>query len=190
VQEKELRSLQKKRKRTVQATLGGPRDPWKRITNLESLPGLPDHVEAHIRKYPGVDHAEKFLRVLSLASNCGQYNSQDNLGDAFMARYTWTQQVERRDEQVHILQLSNDLFWFDIMQLLRPQGTGRVGDVMRDELDKFLTPLDVEGMGLDKEKVIDKVGTWSIRGAKLNKLCNSWSAGVILVLHKELSRNL
>lgn len=182
--------MQKKRKRTAEATLGGARDPWKRITNLDSLPQLPEHVKAHIRKYPDIKDAEKFLRTLSLTSNCGQYNSQNDLGDAFMARYSWTQQVERRDDQVHILQLFNDLFWFDMMQLLRPQGTGRVGGVMRDELDKFLTPLELEGMDLDKEEVMANVGKWSIRGAKVNKLCNSWSAGVMLVLHKELSRNL
>ncbi|KAI4923511.1 hypothetical protein J4E85_008550 [Alternaria conjuncta] len=189
VQEKELSPLLKKRKHVPEVLLGGPRDPWKRITNLEHLPEVPEYVNAHIRKHPGNAEDEKFLGILSLTSNCGQYNSTNDLGNAFMARYSWTQQVERRDDKIHILQLFNDLFWFDIMQLLRPRGTGRVGAIMRDELDKFLTPLDFDQMKLQKEEVMENVGDWSIRGSKINKLCSRYGPGVIIVLHRQLSRS-
>ncbi|CAO2652458.1 Nn.00g007410.m01.CDS01 [Neocucurbitaria sp. VM-36] len=191
IQEKELRPLQKKRKKAsgAEVILGGPRDPWKRITNLSQLPKLANHVSIHIQKYPDSEDAEKFLRTLALTSDCGEYDSKHDLGNAFMARYAWTQRVERRDEQVHVLQLFNDLFWFDMMQLLRPKGTGRVGGVMRDELDKFIAPLDFEFMKLEKDVVIANVGDWSIRGSKINKLCNYFGPGVILILHKELSRS-
>lgn len=180
----------KKRKHVPEVLLGGPRDPWKRITNLEHLPEVPEYVNAHIRKHSGNAEDEKFLGILSLTSNCGQYNSTNDLGNAFMARYSWTQQVERRDDKIHILQLFNDLFWFDIMQLLRPRGTGRVGAIMRDELDKFLTPLDFDQMKLQKEEVMENVGDWSIRGSKINKLCSRYGPGVIIVLHRQLSRSL
>ncbi|KAJ5062908.1 hypothetical protein J3E72DRAFT_373639 [Bipolaris maydis] len=179
----------KKRKRGLKSQLGGPGDPWKRITNLEILPALPVFVTTHLKKYPADTEAENFLRALSLASNCGQYSSADDLGNAFMARYKWTQQVERRDEKIHIFQLFNDLFWFDMMQLLRPHGTGRVGAMMRVELDRFLTPLDFDKMGLQKHEVMANVGDWSIRGAKIHKLCVRYGPGVILVLHKQLSRS-
>ncbi|OAL49475.1 hypothetical protein IQ07DRAFT_644635 [Pyrenochaeta sp. DS3sAY3a] len=67
--------------------------------------------------------AETFLRMAGLTSNCGDYMTREVLGDAFVARYHWTNQVDRREEQVRVLQLFNDLFWFDMMHLLRPKGT-------------------------------------------------------------------
>jgi hypothetical protein len=130
------------------------------------------------------------MRTLALTSKCSEFSSKDDLGNAFMARYAWTQRVERRNEQTQVLQLFNDLFWFDMMQLLRPKGTGRVGGVMRNELDRFLTPLGFQSMNLEKETVISNVGNWSIRGAKINMLCNYFGPGIILILHRELSKNL
>jgi hypothetical protein len=184
--------VSKKRKITPSNELivGGPKDPWKRITNMTQLPALSEYIAGHIAKYPTQDDTEKFLRTLALTSNCGDYSSKDDLGNAFMARYTWTQRVERRNEQTQLLQLFNDLFWFDMMQLLRPKGTGRVGGAMRDELDRFLTPLNFQRMNLEKDAVIANVGDWSIRGAKINILCNMFGPSVILVLYRELSRHL
>lgn len=171
--------------------LGGPKDPWKRITNptnFERLPDVPKYVLIHIRRH-GND-AQKFLRALALISDCGDYTSNDDLGNAFMSRYQWTNQVNRREEQIRVLQLFNDLFWFDIMQCLRPKGTGRVGDVMLAELDTFLTPLHFETIGLRKDTVIENISEWSLRGAKINKLCRIYGPGIILVLHKQFSRHL
>ena len=107
-----------------------------------------------------------------------------------MVRYEWTQRVERHDERIHVLQLFNDLFWFDMMQLLRPRGSGRVGGVMRDELNRYLTPFNFEELNLDKEDVMANVGDWSVRGAQINKLCTPYGSSVVLVLHRELSRDL
>jgi len=191
--EEELHQLHKKRKLAVKvpATLGGPKDPWKRITNPTNLGQLPDvseYILIHIQRHG--NNAQKFLRTLALVSDCGDYTSSDDLGNAFMSRYRWTNRVDRREEQIRVLQLFNDLFWFDIMQCLRPKGTGRVGDAMLAELDAFLTPLHFESIGLDKGVVIGNVGEWSLRGAKINKLCKVYGPGIILVLHKEFSRHL
>ncbi|KAH4163695.1 hypothetical protein HBH98_172320 [Parastagonospora nodorum] len=187
VHEKELRPLQKQPRKATNAQVGGPKDPWKRITNLEHLPEVAEHVRIHIRKHGS--NPRKFMRTLGLINDCGDYMSSKDLGDAFMSRYKWTIQVERRDEQVHILQLFDDLFWFDVMQLLRPGGSGRVGGTMLKELDAFLTPLLLRDDTLDKETVIQNVGDWSIRGSKINVLSKLYNPGVLLVLHKELSRS-
>ena len=61
---------------------------------------------------------------------------------------------------------------------------------MRDELDKFLTLLNFDELGFEKEVVIANVGDWSIYSSKINKLCNYFRPGVIIVLYKELSRHL
>ncbi|EMD95249.1 hypothetical protein COCC4DRAFT_149401 [Bipolaris maydis ATCC 48331] len=192
VQEQDLRPLRKKRKiggEKKRVVLGGPADPWKRITNMPQLPALAEYICAHLSKYPDSQDAEKFLRTLTLSSKCGEYDSRDDLGNAFMARYSWTQQVERRNEQVYVLQLFNDLFWFDMMQILRPRGTGRVGDSMLQELRRFLAPLNFKQLGLEQDVVIANVGEWSIRGSKINKLCKLYGSGAILILHKQLSRS-
>ncbi|XP_014559657.1 hypothetical protein COCVIDRAFT_91311 [Bipolaris victoriae FI3] len=76
------------------------------------------------------------------------------------------------------------------MQVLRPRGTGRVGDSMLQELRRFLAPLNFTQLGLEQDTVIANVGEWSIRGSKINKLCKLYGSGAILVLHKQLSRSL
>jgi hypothetical protein len=178
----------KKRRKVAKSKLGGAKDPWKRITNLGRLPDVAEYITIYIEKYG--DSAESFLQTSGLANHFSGHTLIDDLGNAFMSRYCWTHKVERRDEQVHVLQLFNDLFWFDIMQLLRPKGSGRVGGVMLEELDEFLEPLQLEKIGFQKSTVIKNVGDWSIRGSKINKLCALYGPGVILVLHRQLSRNL
>jgi len=61
---------------------------------------------------------------------------------------------------------------------------------MLKELRDFLALLNFGELGLEEDVVIANVGEWSIRGLKINKLCKLYGPGVILVLHKQLSRSL
>jgi hypothetical protein len=164
-------------------------NPWKRIMDLAALPDLPVAVHEHLTKHGAA--AAPYLNYRSAKHEVLQLSSEQT-GDAFMSRYQWTAWRMGQQDQCGILILFGHLFWFDLVQIIRPQGNGRVGETMEEKLRGLLRDVvsDEHNGGLQLETAMDNISEWSLRGKKLNQLCRLYNPGLVFFLHKQFSSDL
>lgn len=182
-----------KRKRSGKMTRGGrgPRkyphhDPWSPVTRLASIvlmPVLASYLQAPDRSDPG-----GVLNDPQILQNLVQEFAGDTISDAFMASYQYTAQLEARAGMDKVRWLFSMLLMYDLVRLIRPHGSGRVGSIMKVHLVRFLEPIasperDVEGMAVN-------LTIWSTRGKKLNVLCETFGPGCLFYLGEVLSCDL
>ena len=79
--------------------------------------------------------------------------------------------------------------YFDMVRLIRPDGSGKVGPMMLQELEAVLGPV-LEQIGVDKQQALERIDKWSLHGAKLSQLCYEFGAGYLFYFGDQLSENL
>lgn len=174
----------KKRKRSGTGSRK-PRHPWGVFMRLKDLK-LPLEVEKHLHKK---SDAVAFLGDDKiLAHKIGQFGGEA-VADAFVACYRYTLCLETRISTDHFRWCFTMLMYFDLVQLIRPNGSGKVGAVMLQEIEAVLGPV-LEQIGVDTDKAIQRIDQWSLYGAKLHQLCEEFGPGCLFFLGDFLSVNL
>lgn len=163
-----------------------PRHPWQRFLNMESLV-LPPAIEQHLRRH-GTD-PERFLNDEGLLRNNITNFSRETVGDAFIACYQYTLHLDKRRTQDSSRWHFTMLLYYDLVKLIRPNGSGRVGYLIREDLVKFLG--SVHGpKTIQVDVALAQLNEWSRHGMKLNMLCTKFGDGCLFYLNELLSADL
>lgn len=108
--------------------------------------------------------------------------TDDTLGDALLECYQYTTRLESRRETDNFRWCFSMLMISDLIESIRPGGSGRVGEVMLPQvLERINVPVD------DARR---KLGEWSRCGSKLNMFCNEFGHGCLFYLKDILSKDL
>jgi hypothetical protein len=178
--ESDTTKKRKKRKRS------SPRNPWQRVLKLKSLL-LPPPIKQHLRDH-GTD-PKLFLNDDGLLRNSITDFSAETVGDAFIACYQYTLHLVRRRTHDSSRWYFTMLLYYDLVKLIRPKGSGRVGHLMRQELVKFLgSVLGPKTIQLDV--ALTQLNEWSRLGMKLDILCAEFGDGCLFYLDELLSADL
>lgn len=84
--------------------------------------------------------------------------------------------------------------FFGIVQLIRPESTGRVGKIMLTEIQDLIMPC-LDEASIKEEtgfvgELSDSIHEWSLLGAKIDHFCATFGPGIIFWAGSALSRNL
>lgn len=134
-----------KRPRGASKRTPAPRDQMKVLTNLKSL-RVPEPYHKHIEKY-GTDPVKSLndhVKIIHQAAEPG-YNE----ANIHLAAIRYTLQVQSRGKKDRARWLLHMLLYFDLANLKYPQGTGRIGSRVREEIEK-LVKNRVDGLPLDQ----------------------------------------
>lgn len=182
----------RKRKKTIQKT-GRKRKltvrhPWQRILNITFL-NLPHSVLTHVLTH-GTSARDFLAEQRPLVNNMSDYDGQ-TVGDAFMACYRYTIDLEARMSSDKIKWCFSMLMFFDLSRLIRPNGAGngRWGNLMVEEVAAFLGPV----LGPDTVTANDakkQINRWSTYGRKLDLFCQTFTPGSLFFLAEHLSADL
>ena len=80
------------------------------------------------------------------------------------------------------------LLYFDLTNLKYPEGTGRIGPRMREEITELVK--DRVNDLAENCLPLDQLGIWSTQGKKLNVFCNEFEIESLFILEEHLSDNL
>ena len=154
------------------------------------MPALPLAINKHVKNH-GKD-AAAYVNHQGTAHAVLETVDGEETGNAFVSRYQWTTWRQSQAEQCQVLLLFGHLFWFDLVQIIHPQGNGRVGNTMREQLAELLHDIlpDEQNGGLVLETVTDNISTWSLRGRKINQLYQLFGPNLLFLLNKQLSNDL
>lgn len=175
---------EKKRKRTGTGSKK-PRHPWGAFIRLNEVT-LPPAVEKYLRK--GVDPISFLADAKIMDHKIGQFGGEA-VADAFVACYKYTLHLETRRSIDQFRWCFTMLMYFDMVRLIRLDGSGKVGPMMLQELETILGPV-LEQIGVDKQQALERIDKWSLHGAKLSQLCDEFGAGCLFYLGDQLSVNL
>jgi hypothetical protein len=112
------------------------------------------------------------------------------LGDALMARYQYTKEGYRQREKNRFQLAFTNLFYFDLVRLIRPQASGRVGHIMHAQIRDFVAPIVGPNSAVQPDVAAKEINKWSLIGAKLNVLCAEFGPGCLFFLGDMLSPDL
>lgn len=173
-----------KRRRAAPKRAAGPRDQMEALTNLKSI-GVPEPYRRHIEKH-GTDPAQFLNDKGSLVHQIAEPNHDE--ADLHLAVMRYTLHVQSRSTKDRSRWLLHQLLYFDLAKLKHPQGTGRIGPRMKDEIRELVKERidDPEANPLPW----DELTTWSTRGKKLNVFCQEFGIGSLFILEEYLSDNL
>ena len=182
-EEEEEDSPKRKRKRGTGQKK--PRHPWGVFIRLEDIT-LPSEVQKYLRK---TTDPIKFLADEKPLENKIDQFGGETVADAFVACYKYTLQLETRRSTDQFRWCFTMLMYFDMVRLIRPEGSGKVGPMMLQELEAVLGPI-LEQLHVNKQQALQRIDKWSLYGAKLSQLCDEFGAGCIFFLGDYLSANL
>ena len=158
-----------------------PHNPWAAFSKIESLV-LPAPYEKHIKKY-GSDPARFLNDKVTLTHQIAELSSDK--GDAFLACFRYTLHLQSREAKDRVRWFFSMLLYFDLAQLKKPAGSGRVGHLMEERI-RDLVDKRVPGEALP----LDELGKWSKQGSKLDVFCQAFGVGSLFFLEHLLSENL
>jgi hypothetical protein len=163
------------------------RHPWQAFLNLTSVE-LPLTITIHIRKH-GTDPKIFLNDDMGLVHRIAEFGAI-TAGDAYMACCSYTLRLDNRRTKDNIRWCFAMLGFFDILKLIRPIGSGRVGQVMAPDIVRFLGPV-LGKSGRTPEEDLRQLKEWCRYGSKLDKLCAELGgSGFLFFLDKQLSRDL
>ena len=162
-----------------------PRHPWGAFMRLQEVT-LPVTVEKYLRK--GTDPMQFLADAKIMNHQIGTFG-HEAVADAFVACYKYNLHLETRRSMDHFRWCFTMLMYFDMVRLIRPDGSGKVGFMMLQELEAVLGPV-LEQIGVDKQQALERIDQWSLHGAKLGQLCDEFGAGCLFYLGDQLSANL
>lgn len=146
----------KKRKRSGAAGKK-PRHPWAPFMRLQGV-ALPPAVGKHLEK-KGTDAVTFLSDHKSLMHKIDQFGSEA-IADAFVACYKYTVDLETRQTTDHFRWCFSMLMYFDLVRLIRPHGSGKVGPLMLQDIENVLGPV-LEELGIDKKQALEQIRQWS-----------------------------
>ena len=173
----------RKRKRSDKTP---PRHPWDQFLSLESLSLAPAFGQ-HLKKYGA--NPKKFISDNGLLKNRVPEFTSETVGDAFMACYEYTLRLESRRTKDNLRWCFTMLMCFDLVKLIKPNGSGRVGCLMQKEVNKFLGPV-LGATTIQPELALKQLNEWSRCGMKLDMLCNEFGPGCLFFLGELLTQDL
>ena len=154
------------------------------LTNLVSFE-VPKAYRRHIDKH-GPDPAQFLNDRGSLVHQVAEPSYDEANLHLGVMRYTLN--VQSRTTKDRTRWLFHMLLYFDLAKLKHPKGTGRIGRRMDEEIQELVKDRIHEPEG--NPLPWGQLGTWSIRGKKLNALCQEFGTGSLFILQKHLSDNL
>ena len=153
---------------------------------MQSLEADPRHLD-HLQRY-GPDPAG-FVNDQSRLTSQPLVFKSGEVGDAFVVRYRYTLELEARRTKDNVRWCFTMLMYYDLVRLIRPQSTGRVGQLMFNDISDFLRPL-TKTPWLEEQHAFEQLNEWSRCGRKLNVLCRIFGEGCLFFLAERLSRDL
>ena len=174
----------KKRKRS--GTGSKKRHPWEVFMRLEEVRLLPQ-IEKHLRKN-GTDPIRFLADDKILSHRISEFGS-DKIKDALAACYQYTTQLEDRQNTDNVRWCFSMLMFFDLVKLIRPKGSGKVGSSMMGELDNRFGSM-WEQAHITKKEALENIDKWSLLGAKVDGLCAEFGVGCLFFLGNLLTRCL
>lgn len=163
-----------------------PRHPWGPFLKRKTLELAPVYVR-HLRKH-GTD-AIRFLNDgCSLQHRIAHYDHR-TVGDAFLSCYQYTQRLEARQTMDRVRWCFTMLMYFDLVKIIRPHGSARVGCLMLEDIKSFLGPV-LSQTTLSADLALQQLNEWSRCGYKLSLLCAEFGPGSLFFLQSLLSRDL
>lgn len=166
------------------------RNPWNRVLNRQSL-ALHSEIHTHL-----TDHGPDALRFLTddsvLTHRITQFSSE-SVGDAFIACYKYTLDLEDRSVNDTFRWCFSMLMVYDVVRLIFPNRAGRVGKSMQQELNshlvEFLAPV-LGSLDLTQDVALKQLNEWRIYGMKVDLLCTHFGPGSLFFLGDILSKDL
>ncbi len=165
---------------------GTPRHPWRPIIQMRSL-CLPERYRVHLEAN-GTDPL-CFINDNEVLQNAVVDYGESDVGDAFMACYNYALQLVRRRATDRIRWFFTMIMFFDLVRLIRPHGSGRVGRLMMQEIVGFLGPL-IDAGEIEAEVTLAQINEWQLCGSKLDHLCRKFGPGSLFYLEDQLSPDL
>ena len=163
-------------------------NPWQRIVNIgRNELKFPNALRQHIERH-GTDPAKLLSDQDLLIHRIADFD-HDSPGDAFMACYTYTLDLSHSQEVAAWRWLFSMLNFYDLVMLIRPEGSGRIGDLMYRDLQDLCGMVDkVPGERGDQAR--NRINEWSRQGRRLNQLCVEFGPGCLFFLTKYLTKDL
>ncbi|EXJ62447.1 hypothetical protein A1O7_02882 [Cladophialophora yegresii CBS 114405] len=159
---------------------------WSRFLRLKSSDlCLPEAVREHLDVY-GDDAAIFLLDIDTLDDEISTSISSADRGNAFSSRYAYTLSLQDRRQKDTLRWGFVMIMYFDLVKLIRPSGSGRVGRNMHRDLQEYLGAV-LEYEGVDANVALGDVNEWSIHGSKLSALCEEFGPGCLFYLDGHLT---
>ena len=114
---------------------------------------------------------------------------REAVADSFMACYDYTCWLKKQKSTNSLRLCFNLLIYFDLVQLISLNGSGKVGCNMIKDIEAVLGPV-FEQNGGKKKEAIANITQWSLFGAKLSQLCDHFGAGYLSFLGDQLTPRL
>jgi hypothetical protein len=159
-------------------------NPWKRFMRLDSV-SISEVVLQLLHACK--DAPFHFLNDETVIANrVGDFDAY-RIGDAFMAGVRYTERLEL-NSQLGKIRLVFQMLWFwDLVKLIWPDGSGRVGAIMFEDILQFMGP--IEGVE-DKVKVANDFNKWRLCGEHVDHLCRQFGPGCVFFIGEYLSYDL
>ncbi|EXJ67088.1 uncharacterized protein A1O5_09734 [Cladophialophora psammophila CBS 110553] len=175
-----------KRPRVAPPTPTQANSPWSRFLKLKPADlQLSQAVQEHLDEY-GDDAAAFLLDTDECRGELSTGMSSAERGNAFSSRYAYTLSLRDRREKDTVRWGFVMIMYFDLVKLVRPSGTGRVGRNMLRDLQEYLGAV-LEYEGIDTNVALADVNEWSIHGSKLSALCEAFGPGCLFFLDGHLT---
>ncbi|EON69798.1 hypothetical protein W97_09061 [Coniosporium apollinis CBS 100218] len=162
-----------------------PRHPMRAIMNLDAL-DLDPSVERFLDRH-GADAALFLAQAGAIQCTIAQ-GEAESLGDAFIARYQFAINLDAQLKINNQLWCYTMLLYHDLVKYIRPDGAGRVGKLMRQEIIAFLGPVLIK-TPISTSAALENLNNWAIWGRKLNKLSVEFGPGFVFFLAPILSKD-
>lgn len=173
------------RSKRPQSEKNAPRNPWGRFLILKSL-YLPPVFHHHVQEH-GADPGLFFTDKGSLRRTITDSGDEsDAVGDAFVSRYKYTIELADRRTTDNWRWCFVMLMYYDLVKLIKPGGSGRVGRLMYKEIMDFLDPL-LGTTSIKPNVAFRQLGEWSLQGSRLDVICTQFGDGSLFFLDSQLS---
>lgn len=159
--------------------------PWIRFLRLKSVE-LGETGKQYLEKH-GTQPEAFFIESDGLTNETTGFTGKENMGDAFVAHYRWIVRLEGRLAKDNLRLAFTWIMFYDVVKLIRPNGRGRIGEIMLPDIQELIDPLD---LGVSPEKVLTQLRSWSNCGKKLNVICEEFGLGSLFYLAPYLSEDL
>ena len=173
----------RRRKGTGGAT---PRHPFRPVMRLKEV-YLDPFIAKHIRDHDNDPAA--FLNDGEVLKFQAASLDPEKIADIFVSCYKFTKDLKVRIAKDHYRWLFTMLLFFDLFRLIKPDGTGRVGHLMRQDVQTIFGDV-LRQAHIPEDKGIEELNEWSLAGSRLNLLCDGFGCGSLFYLGDVLSKDL
>lgn len=162
---------------------GGPRNPWRVVLKMEVVK-LPQYMEAFIQK-SGPDPV-KFLNDDGALKHRVSELDRGKVADAYFTCLLYVSEVEKRQGLYRLRWLFCMILFYDLVRLIRPGGSGKIGSLMEADLRSFLGDVEIPG-NVSAQETLDQLNRRSHIGKKLSSICAHLGSGSLFFLVEQLS---